>query len=52
MTKENLIDRLKEIAELDGDPEVAHVKADEALLKYIDNQLVTNAYNEVKKWYA
>ncbi|HEY4508256.1 MAG TPA: hypothetical protein VJJ55_01215 [Candidatus Paceibacterota bacterium] len=61
MTKEELIKRLRELAESakgwewdkDGEsPEGAHVKADSALLAYIGDDEVTKAFNSIHKWYA
>jgi hypothetical protein len=35
-----------------GDTEVAHSEADEALLRYINDPEITEAYERVDKWYA
>lgn len=52
MTKEQLIKRLQEIAELShGDPQEAHVRADDALMEYLGKE-VQDAYDGIKKWYA
>ena len=35
-----------------GDPEVAHGKADDLLLDFINDEAVREAWEEVPKWYA
>lgn len=35
-----------------GDFQDDHRDADELLLEYIDNEEVTNAFDEIDKWYA
>jgi hypothetical protein len=35
-----------------GDPESAHSHADEALLRFINSEEVTAAFNSIDKWYA
>lgn len=58
MTKEELIDRLREIAKSGApgygytDEEVDHLAADQALLDYINDPDVAEAFNSIKKWYA
>lgn len=53
MTKQELIAKLKQIAhEHEGDPEVAHIEADNALLKYINDIEIGAAYDAIGKWYA
>ena len=54
MTKDELIQRLNFIAfgGLRDDEEVMHVKADEALLEYINDPEVTKAFDSIDKWYA
>lgn len=50
---QDLIDRLKEIAStLHGDQEAAHGEADKALLKYIGNRRIKEAWDAIEKWYA
>ena len=34
------------------DAEQAHLKADEALLRFIDDPEVTSVWKRIKKWYA
>lgn len=46
-----LIELLKKLAELDN-PEDAHLQADIALLEYINNQEVTDAFDSIEKWYS
>lgn len=52
MTITKLIEGLKLIEELNGDPDIAHEKADNMLIDYIGNDEVTKAYQDIKKWYA
>ena len=53
MTKEKLIGRLEQIkAKYGGDQEAAHMYADEALLEYIDDNDISEAYEAIDKWYA
>ena len=53
MTKEELLEKLKSIdIEHNGDTETAHIKADEALLEYINDKEIIEAYNQIDKWYA
>ena len=46
-----LIELLKKLAELDN-PEDAHLQADIALLEYINNQEVIDAFDSIEKWYS
>lgn len=51
--KQLLVKELEEIAKMkNGDPEVAHSAADEALIQYINDAEVKAAYDRVDKWYA
>ncbi len=58
MTKEELIRRLKDVKtthDEDGlirDAEDWHVDADDLLLEYINDKSVTEAFNDITKWYA
>lgn len=53
MPREELIQRLRDIKEQFGtDPEVAHGKADQALLDYIGDSIVREAYDAIEKWFA
>lgn len=52
MTKEELLKKLAEIKKYDGDTEAAHGDADDALLEYINDEEISNAYNIIDKWYA
>lgn len=58
MTKEELIAGLKDIcakeegADIGYGPEEAHAYADDLLLEYINDELVTDAFDKIKKWYA
>lgn len=51
MEKEELINKLNELSE-SGDTEMAHLRADKALLEYIDDEEISEAYNSWGKWYA
>ncbi len=53
MTKEidELVEKQREIAK-SGDHEIAHCNADQALLNYIGDKEVSEAFNEIDKWYA
>lgn len=52
MTKEELIAKLKAINNNNHDPEVAHGEADDALIEYINDAEVKEAYDAIHKWYA
>lgn len=53
MTKDELIEKLKECAELaKGDREIAHIEADDALLVFINDPEITAAYEAFEKWHA
>lgn len=52
LTLDELIQRLQKLAEPPSDPEEAHVQADEALLEYINDPRVTEAFEAIEKWYA
>ena len=49
MTKEELLEILRQDT---GDTERDHSESDDALLKYIDDPDVTEAFNTREKWYA
>lgn len=51
MNKEELIKKLKELQN-SGDTEIAHVKADDLLIEYINDSDIADAYNALDKWYA
>ena len=50
MFVEELVAKLKQLANYD--PEVAHLKADELLLAFINDDRVTEAFKEIERWYA
>ena len=50
MTKEDLLLKLKSFT--GRDPEVEHRQADSALLDYIDDEEITDAFWAIKKWYS
>ena len=51
LTKERLLKRLR-VCEEDLDEEVAHIRADELLVEYIDDEEITKAFDAIGKWYA
>ena len=55
MTVDELIknlERLKESVILCGDKEKIHIEADNLLLEYINNEKVTEAFDNIPKWYS
>jgi hypothetical protein len=48
--RDKLLFKLRECIE--WDEETAHYHADGALLDFIDDEEVTRAFNNIKKWYA
>lgn len=53
MDKKELLERLRYIQEeLPEDEEMCHFQADKALLEYINDSDVTNAFDKIEKWYA
>ena len=51
MTKEELITKLHECRD-EMDTEVGHAAADDALIEYINDLEIEEAYNDVPKWFA
>ncbi len=51
MTKQELIEKLKELHD-NFDVEVAHVKADDLIIEFINDEEIKEAYDNVPKWYA
>jgi len=51
MTKEELLKILEECAE-SFDNERAHADADKALIEYINDSDIEQAYKAIDKWYA
>ena len=49
--KKALLDFLKSLKDSDN-PEEAHVNADRALIAFIGNERISDAYDEIEKWYA
>lgn len=49
--KEKLIERLIEIRKK-YDPEYGHQEADDLLLGYINDDDISQAFNDIEKWYA
>lgn len=52
MTVEELLDKLKQIPQGDGNEEELHIEADKALLEYINDERVTAAFRAIPKWYS
>lgn len=58
MTREELLKILrkhhnKDWPEADHDsPDDWHIEADQALLAYIDDQEITEAFDKIEKWYS
>ena len=54
MTKAAVMYELKrcELESTEGDRESAHSDADDALLKFINDNEIKQAYDNIKKWYA
>lgn len=51
MTKAELLELLRRCAE-DDDEETAHIRADGALLQFIDDPEIKEAYEAIDKWYS
>lgn len=49
--RDKLLELLRSLAG-SGDPETAHSMADDALLEYISDPEVSDAFNAIDKWYA
>jgi hypothetical protein len=49
--RDKLIQELTELGDDRQDPEMSHRKADELLLKYINDHEITRAYDSVSKYY-
>ena len=52
MNREELLDTLRDFEGDNGDPENAHGEADAALLAYIGDEEVSEAFRAIRKWYA
>lgn len=53
MSKEQLLEKLRRLEELsESDKERAHIYADEALLKYINDPDISEAFDHIGKWYS
>lgn len=50
MTKEELLKELEKANRMD--PESGHDYADEALLEFINDKDITDAFEKLEKWYA
>jgi len=52
LNRKQLLDLLRGLQGDTGDKEVAHIEADEALLTYIDDIEVAQAFHDIDRWYA
>lgn len=53
MTLKALLTELKRLKAISiTDPEHAHILADQALIKYIDDPETTKAFHAIDRWYA
>lgn len=50
ITKQQLLDKLQELSKLE-DGEIAHVEAVEALLDYINDDIITDAFSDVPLYF-
>ena len=51
MTRDELLAKLKELKEM-NDLEMSHLMADEALLNYIADEEIAQAFCDLERWYA
>jgi hypothetical protein len=53
MTKQELLEILKKLEGIspDQDVERPHIEADEALIEYINDPEIAEAYEKIPKWY-
>lgn len=51
MTRKDLLEFLRN-EQLNADHEVAHFNADTALLEYIDDDEIAEAFTAIRRWYA
>lgn len=51
-TIDELVERLREIERDFDDGEVSHLEADRSLLSYIQDSRVTDAFNDVTRFYS
>ena len=52
MTRDELLTLLRGWEGDTGDQEWVHMEADDALIAYINDPEITEAYNNIGKWYA
>lgn len=52
INRDELLTRLREINLPNGDIEIQHSFADQALLDYVGDPEITAAYEAIEKWYA
>jgi hypothetical protein len=54
VTRDELVAELRLIADNfnGGDVEAGHLRADQVLLAFIDNQAVTDAFDAIDRWYS
>lgn len=52
MTRDELLEKLRSMKDSDGDPELDHSDADLAIIEYINDPEIEEAYRAIPKWYA
>lgn len=52
ISRNELIDKLKEYANNNDDPEGAHVAIDYMLIDYIDDEEIKSIWEKIEMWYA
>lgn len=52
LNREDLLMQLRELNRPNGDVEIQHSLADQALLDYIDDPEITATYEAIDRWYA
>ena len=50
ISRKELLERLADLQE--ADPELAHIEADEAIMNYINDKEVEEAFDLLEKWYS
>lgn len=52
MTRDELLAALRKLQGEGGDREANHEEADAALLEFINDKEITEAFDAIEKWYA
>lgn len=50
ISRDKLLERLVDLQETD--PETGHIEADEALMEYINDKEIEEAFEKLEKWYS